>query len=129
MTITAQLYEIAILIVALAFVVLVAVIIPTLLQLKRTIKAAEDLALEGKKTVEEVNFILKRAAEQVDDIGELTRSVKDVGLKVTGLADLVLDNVKSPIINVISFIFGVEEGFKRFFQRKKGGDGDGKQEG
>lgn len=127
MTISADVYEVALLIISIAVLVFVIAVIPTLTQLKRTIKAVEDLTVESRRTVEGVNVIVKKIGEQTQDVDELVKSVKDVGFKVTGLANLIVDNIKSPVISLLSFIFGAEEGFKRFFRRdKKGGNGDGK---
>lgn len=127
MTISADIFDLAIFLIGLAVLIFVLALIPALLQLKKTLKAVEDLTVESKKTVEIVNFIAKRTQDQVADLEELVRRVKDLGIKVTGLADLVVENVKSPLINILSVLFGAEEGFKRFFRReKKGGEGDGK---
>lgn len=122
MTITADLFDLAIFLIGLGVFIFVIALIPALLQLKKTFKAVEDLTIETKKTVEVVNFIAKRTQDQVADVEELITRVKDLGIKVTGLGDIVVDNVKGPIISFISFLFGAEEGFKRFFHRdKKGG--------
>lgn len=127
MTISADIFDLAIFLIGLAVLIFVLALIPALLQLKKTLKAVEDLTVESKKTVEIVNFIAKRTQDQVADLEELVSRVKDLGIKVTGLADLVVENVKSPLINILSVLFGAEEGFKRFFRReKKGGEGDGK---
>lgn len=126
MTITIGVYEFAVLIIALAFLILVIALIPTLLQLKKTIKAFEDLTEEGRKTVEALNSIVKGAGAHTGDLDEVVKSVKNVVLKLTDLMAMLIDNVRSPLITIISLIFGVEKGFKRFFSRdKKGGGGDG----
>ncbi len=126
MTITANAYEIAILLVSLAFLVLVIVLIPMVLQLRRTIKAMEELTVESKKTVESLNEIIKITGIEAGDVEELVKKVKDVGLKFVTLAEMLADGVKSPLITIISLILGVEHGFRRFFRRreKKGGGGD-----
>lgn len=126
MTFTASIYEISVLLIALAFVVLVLAAIPALLQAKRTIKAVEDLTLEGKKAVENVNFIVKKAGDRAEDIDELVKEAADVGKKVVGLADSVVDSVKIPIITLISTVIGAEHGFRSFFRRdkKEGGSDD-----
>lgn len=126
MTITANVYEIAILLVSLAFLVLIIVLIPMVLQLRRTIKAVEELTVESRKTVESLNGLIKITGIEAGDVEELVRKVKDVGLKFVALGDLMADNIKSPLITIISLLFGVEHGFRRFFRRreKKGGGGD-----
>ncbi|MBI2400287.1 MAG: DUF948 domain-containing protein [Deltaproteobacteria bacterium] len=127
MTITADVYDFAIFLIGLGFFIFVIALVPALLQLKRTFKAVEELTNETKKTVEVVNFIAKRTQDQVADFEELITRVKDLGIKVTGLGDIVVDNVKGPIISFLSFIFGAEEGFKRFFHRNKKGGGKDEQ--
>ena len=119
MTITLGVVEIAILIVALAFLALVITLIPTLLQLKRTIKAVEELAGESKTAVMSINHIIVKAGEQVEDIEELTRRVKEVGAKVIDLFEMVVDTVKNPLITLLGLIIGVEFGFRKLFKRDK----------
>ena len=127
MTITADVYDFAIFLIGLGFFIFVIALVPALLQLKRTFKAVEELTNETRKTVEVVNFIAKRTQDQIVDLEELISRVKDLGIKVTGLGDIVVDNVKGPIISFLSFIFGAEEGFKRFFHRNKKGGGKDEQ--
>ena len=127
MTITADVFDFAIFLIGLGVFIFVIAMVPALLQLKRTFKAVEELTNETKKTVEVVNFIAKRTQDQVVDLEELISRVKDLGIKVTGLGDVVVDNVKGPIISFLSFIFGAEEGFKRFFHRNKKGGGKDEQ--
>jgi len=105
MTITADIYELAVVIIALAFLILVIAAIPTLLQLKRTVRAFEELSTESRKTVELVNTVIKKAGE--------------VGLKATGLADLVLDGIKSPLITVLSMLVGLECALKFLVNKDK----------
>lgn len=119
MTITADMFDLAILLMGLGVFIFVIALVPALLQLKRTFKAVEELTVETKKTVETVNFIAKRAQDQVSDIEELVTRVKDLGVKVTGLGDMVVDGVKGPIISFISFLFGAEEGLRRFFHKNR----------
>lgn len=127
MTITADVFDFAIFLIGIGFFIFVIALVPALLQLKRTFKAVEELTNETRKTVEVVNFIAKKTQDQVADFEELISRVKDLGIKVTGLGDIVVDNVKGPIISFLSFIFGAEEGFKRFFHRNKKGGGKDEQ--
>ncbi len=125
MTFSANIFEIAVLLIALAFVILVLAVIPALLQTKRTIKAFEDLTLESKRTVEHVNHIMKRAGDRAEDLDELVKKATDVSHKVVGLADSVVDTVKIPLITILSTIIGAEHGFRKFFiKEKKEGGGD-----
>lgn len=121
MTLTVGIYELAVLIIAIAFLVFVIAIIPAIIQLKRTVRSFEELSAESRQTVEVVNFILKKAGDQADEVEELVKRLKEVGLKVTGLADLVVDNIKSPLITLLSVILGFEYGVKHFVKSKKEG--------
>lgn len=128
MTLSANLYEISALLIAFAFLALIIALIPALIQMKKTIKALEDLTLESKKTVEGVNALVQRAGSQAGDLEMLLDKYKDIGNKVADIGNVVVDNIKSPIVTVISMLFGAEQGFKRFFSREhKGGGEDGKQ--
>jgi uncharacterized protein YoxC len=126
MTISANVYEIAILLVSLAFLVLVIFLIPMVLQLRRTIKAMEELTVESKKTVESFNEFVRMTGIQAGEVEELVKKVKDVGIKFASLGEMLADGVKSPLVTVISLLFGVEHGVRRFFRRreKKGGGDD-----
>jgi len=125
MTITFTVYEFAVLIASIGFLIFIFALIPALLQLKRTIKAVEELAHEAKKTSAELNVLLRKVNEQTDDLGELVKRIKGVGLNVAGLADSVLGHIRSPIFSILSLLFGVEEFFRNLFSKKD----DGKNEG
>lgn len=130
MTISANFYELSALLIAISFLVLVIALVPALLQLKRTIKAFEELSIESKKTVEGLNVIVTKAGEMTADVEQVLKKAQGIGLKVTDLADIIVDSLKSPLINIVSLLFGVEQGFKHFISRakKEGGDDDGKQQ-
>lgn len=125
MTITLGVGEIALLIIALAFLVLVAAMIPALLQLKKTVKAMEDLATESKSAVANVNSIIVRASGQIEDMEELAKKAKDVGIKIVDLLETVLDTVRSPLLTLVSLIVGVEFGFRKLLKRDKKKDAKG----
>ncbi len=127
MTFSANIYEIAVLLIALAFIIFVIATIPALLQTKRTIKAFEDLTLESKKTVETVNHIMNRVGERGEDLDDLVKKATEVSKKVVGLADSVVDTLKIPLITLLSTIIGAEHGLRRFFikEKKEGGGDDG----
>ncbi len=129
MTINANIYEVAIILICIAFLIFVIALIPMLLQLKRTIRAVEELTVESKKTVESLNHVIKITVDQAGDLEELVKKVKEVGMKFMMLGELFADGVKNPIITLISLLFGIEHAFKRFFRRRerKGGGGDATQ--
>lgn len=127
MTVTADLNDIAIIIAVAAFLALVIALVPMILQIKKTIKAVEDLTIESRKTVEGVNSLVNRLNSQAGDLDELVKRVKEVGLKMTAVAELVVDNIRSPVITVLSLLLGTRRALKRLLRRdrNKGGDDDG----
>lgn len=129
MTITANAYEVAALLVAIAFLVLVIMLIPTLMQARKTIRAVEELTLESKKTVENLNFIIKKAGEQAGGVEDVVIKLTEVGNKLAVLANLVVETIKNPLITALSMFLGIEYGLKKFFKKdeKGGGDNDDKQ--
>lgn len=134
MTITASVYEIALFIMAISFLILVIAVVPAVLQIKNTVKALEELARESKKTVESVNFILKKVEEGSGDIREVIARLKDAGAKIADTVEAVLSAIRSPIINLISLILGITAGLKRLFRKDeeedvKGGGEDEREQG
>ena len=123
--VTASIYEIAIIIIALAFLVLVIAAIPLLIQLKKAMKSVEELTTEGKKTAEVLTSLFNKTNDQAGNIEELVKKINVVGLKATGIAEILLDNIKSPLIAILSMLLGVEFGMKHLVKKeKKGGDED-----
>lgn len=127
MTITASISELAILLVAIALTVLIVFIIVAVFRLKAMLKALEEFLIESRKTVEGLNYIVKRAGDQTGDIEELIKKFKETGLKATSLANMVLDHVKSPLISIISLLIGLEFGLNRLKKKGGGEDGDNAQ--
>jgi uncharacterized protein YoxC len=125
MAITVSISEFALLLAAIAFFVLIIYLIPTIIQLRNTAKGVEDFSQTAKEAVENVNSLIKKVDGQAEDMGEVAKKVKDVGLKAVHLADIVITQLKSPIITIVSIIAGIEFGLKHF--RKKEGDKDVRQ--
>jgi len=119
MTITLGVGDIAILIVAIAFLALVFALIPMLLQVKKTVKAMGDLAGESKTTVTNLNNIITKTGEQTKDLGELTAKIKEVGMKLVNLIEMVLDTIKNPLITLLGLLLGIEYGFKKLCKKDK----------
>ncbi|MBI5827612.1 MAG: DUF948 domain-containing protein [Deltaproteobacteria bacterium] len=127
MTVTADFNDIAIIIAVVAFLVLVIALVPMIFQIKKTVKAVEDLTVESRKTVEGVNSLVNKLNSQAGDLDELVKRVKEVGLKMTAVAELVVDNIRSPVITVLSLLLGARRALKRLLRHRsnKGGDDDG----
>jgi len=120
MTFTVTISELALLLGAIAFFLLVIYLIPAIIQLRNTAKAVEEFSQKGKDAIESVSLLVKKINDQAEDIGGLVKKIKDVGLKAVYLADIVVSQLKSPIITLVSIIAGIEFGLKHF--RKKEGD-------
>ncbi|MBI5236343.1 MAG: hypothetical protein HY886_08865 [Deltaproteobacteria bacterium] len=129
MTITMSIYELSMLLIAIGFIVIIIVLIPTVLQAKKTLKSVEELSVESRKAMERLNVILEKAGANTADVEELVKRFKDVALGFMGLAEMVLEHVRSPILTILSLILGAEFGLKRLFgnKDKTGGEGHDKQ--
>ncbi|MBI5874867.1 MAG: DUF948 domain-containing protein [Deltaproteobacteria bacterium] len=122
MTFTVTIAELSIFLAAIAFFILVIYLIPAIIQLRNTAKAVEDLSQRGKEAMEDISSLVKKLNGQAEDIGGVVKKVTDVGLKAAHLADIVVNQLKGPIITVTSIIAGIEFGLKHF--KKKEGDKD-----
>lgn len=118
-----NLYEIAALIAAISAAALAISAIPAVLQIKKTIKAVEDLSLETKKSVETLNGILKRIDCGAAAFEETAARFKQTGERISDVIDAFVENVKKPVAIVASVLSTIEYAFKLFFrkERKKGG--------
>lgn len=122
MTFTVTIAEISIFLAAIAFFILVIYLIPAIIQVRNTAKAVEELAQKGKEAMEGAGSLVKKLNGQAEDIGGVVKKVTDVGLKAVHLADIIVNQLKGPIITVASIIAGIEFGLKHF--KKKEGDKD-----
>lgn len=122
MTFTVTITELSIFLAAIAFFILVIYLIPAVIQLRNTAKAVEEFSQKGKEAMEDVNLLVKKLNGQAEDIGGVVKKVTDVGLKAVHLADIVVNQLKGPIIALTSIIAGIEFGLKHF--KKKEGDKD-----
>jgi len=97
-----------------AFIVLVAYLIPVILQIKRTAKAAEDFLLTTQAslnpllkrlqdTVEKTNQVADNLNESISNIQHLTKAVGETGA--------IIDNVNRLIGQTFTLISGAMSGF------------------
>ncbi len=116
-------YEIAALITAVAVSALAISAIPAVLQIKRTVKAIEDLSLEARKLVETLNGILLKVDSGVSALEETTARIKQTGERISDVIDSFVENIKGPIEVIAGVLSLIECAFKLFFgkERKKGG--------
>ena len=106
-------------IIAGALIVLVAYLLPVILQIKRTAKAAEDflrttqeslnpLLKKLQETVDKTNHIADKLDESIGHVHHLTKSVGETGAIIDDINQLIRQITSS--ISVITSNFGV--GFK-----------------
>jgi len=148
MNFTITLTDIAFLIIALGFLLLVIYIIPILLQLKRTVKSVDELTSQGKEVIRNANTlvktasshadefifkgkeimsttnnILKTASSRAEDLGGVVKRLKETSAKVFELVELISTELRRPIITLISVIIGLNFGLKYLRKKKKKREG------
>ncbi len=123
--ITANIYQIVALVIALAFLILVVFSIPTLLQLKRTVRSFEELSIESKKSLGLLNNLLEKTGEHTGEVEEIFERVKNIGLKIINTAEFFVENIKSPLVTILSLLLGVQFGLKHFLKHEEHEEKDG----
>jgi len=118
MTFTVSLAELSVFIIAIAFLILVVSAIPTLIQLRQTGRALQELSEEGKRFLADIKEITHRVNGQVSDMEDAVKRLRDVTLKATGVADVVVDAIKGPVVKIAGVMAGITFGLKHF---RKGG--------
>lgn len=110
MTFTVSLAELSIFIIAIAFLILVVSAIPTLLQLRQTAKALQDFSDEGKKLLTDMKEIAHKVNDQVTDMEEAVKKVRDVSIKAAGVTGAIVDAIKKPAITlaIAAIMFGIK---------------------
>jgi len=122
MIFTVTIAELSIFFAAIAFFILVIYLIPLIIQLRNTAKAVEEFSQKGKEAMEDINLLIKKLNGQADNIGGVVKKAAEVGLKAVHLTDIVVNQLKGPVITIASIIAGIEVGLKYF--RKKESDKD-----
>src|SRR3972149_597747 len=89
MTFTVTISELALLLAAIAFFILVIYLIPAIIQLRNTARAVEDLSQKGKEAIEDIGSLAKKVNGQSEDVGEVVKKIKEVGLVAVILDDIV----------------------------------------
>ena len=125
MTITASIYEFAVFLVAVAFLILMIAAIPMVIQLKRTVRSLEELSNESKAAVESLNRLLRNFADEAEGFSELSKRVRNAGHKAASTFEAFVDTVKSPLVTIVSLIMGIELGLKHLLKKEKDKKGGG----
>ncbi|MBI5345205.1 MAG: hypothetical protein HZB21_06195 [Deltaproteobacteria bacterium] len=92
--------------------------------MKKTAVAIEEISKEGRKTMEGVNFLLKKAVDNAGDIEDLFTRLRDAGRNITGVIDMAVTGIKIPLIALISLILGLEAGLMHLLKREEKGGGE-----
>lgn len=119
---TITISDLSIFFIAIAFFILALYLIPTIIQLRKTAKAMEEFSQDGKEVFKDISLLLKKVNNQSEDAAQVIKKITDVGLKAAYLVDMVLTQVRGPIIAIASIITGIEFGFKHLI--KRGGNKD-----
>jgi len=130
--------EIAALLVATAFAVLVGYLVPTLIQLRKTIAESEQLLTrmsselpslvrEMRAMTENVNTLVNQAHEGVDHAAVFLHAVGEIGDTVQHVHETVRGKGGSLLVNVASMVAGFKAASTIVKERmnKNGGDSHG----
>lgn len=132
------LWEIAILIIAIAFAIGVFALIPALLQLRATLKASErtldDLDATVKSlvddevkpflrslssTIVEIDGVVQVARQGVEKVDYVLESLRGVGDTIRGIDTIFDEKVKGTLIDLIALTTGVKVGVSTFVKSVK----------
>ncbi len=114
--ITANIYEVVALLVALAFLILIIFAIPALIQVKKTARSVEDLTGQGRKTLDTLNALLKKTGESAGELDALVKRLKDLSTRLSTMSELISLNVRSPLATLLSLVIGFQYGLKYFIK-------------
>jgi len=130
--------EIAALLLATAFVVLVGYLVPTLIQLRKTIAESEQLLTrmsselpslvrEMRAMTENVNALVDQARDGVDHAAVFLHAVGEIGNTVQKVNETVRGKGGSLLVNVASMVAGLKAASTIVKERmnKNGGDSHG----
>jgi len=131
--------EIAALLIATAFAVLVGYLVPTLIQLRKTIAESEQLLTrmsselpslvrEMRAMTENVNTLVTQAHEGVDHAAVFLHAVGEIGDTVQHVHETVRGKGGSLLVNVASMVAGFKAASTIVKERmnKNGGDSHGR---
>lgn len=114
-----MIFEISVIVVSITFVVLVVYLVCTLVQVRRTARAAEEMLTETKELASQTRQVMKGVSRGVHVLGALGDSIGAVrGFKAIRTGNIVKQIVYLPAI-VKGFGVGLSVLLKRL---RKGGD-------
>ncbi|MCL6472145.1 MAG: DUF948 domain-containing protein [Firmicutes bacterium] len=108
-------------VVATATLVLIGFAISAIIQFKRTLINVDDLVVNVNKQLDPLLIDLHDTVRQLNgelgSITEITKSVKDIGDKVSATTRIVHEAISSPLITVASISAGAKEAIKKLVGR------------
>jgi predicted PurR-regulated permease PerM len=121
MAFSVTLSDISLFLIALAFFILVIYLIPTVLQIRQTMKALEELSLQGKDAMGNINNLVKKTGGQAGEIGGLVRQllIREGTRKVLEAAGPMVSKFRRPLITLISLLVGINLGLRYLTGNKK----------
>lgn len=121
MNFSVTLSEISLFLIALAFFILVIYLIPTVLQIRQTMKALEEFAQQGKDAMGNINNLVKKTGGRAGEIGDLLRRllVREGARKVLEVAGPMASKFRRPLITLTSLLVGINLGLRYLTKNKK----------
>ena len=132
--------EFAVVVIAVAFVVLVGYVVPTVIQIRKTVSQSEQLlsqmndALPGilkevRQTNKNIQAISMQAREGVERASVLMKAIGDVGQTVTQVHGVVRQRGLAVASNLVRVLLGMRAAATTIKDRvqKEGGQMNGKQ--
>lgn len=106
-----------------ALVLLIAFIIPILLQARKTLATVNDFIESTEKEILPTLHKMQRTVEEVNEelakVNETTASVQSAVSKVDNIARLAQEVVSSPLIKAASWSAGLQGAVRSFLKRSK----------
>lgn len=118
-------WSVGILIMGIAVLIAAVAAVPALLQLKITLKSAEDLLKSIKtlvenevtpvvrsanSTLQEVDGVVKAAKEGMEKLDDALDAVKGVGDTVRSINNIINTRVKGTLIDIVAYAVGLKSG-------------------
>jgi len=104
-----------------AFIVLVLFAVSALIQLKKTLKNVDVLAVNMNEQLspllDDLHDAVKKVNNEMDRFEDVVGTVKDIGDKVNATTRVVHEIVSSPLLKVASISSGAKEAIKKMVKR------------
>jgi hypothetical protein len=125
-----MLISISVTVIAAIMVVFVIVLIPVLLQFRRTAKEGERLLEAARqqlvplsydlvRVIDDVQDIVKKGSRQMDKVEDSVSAVHDAALKLRDVETLFKDKVEKPLLNLITLLSALVKGTRAFMEYVK----------